>query len=104
MGTLVSMVDTGILPACTKDLANFSAMPSLAGERQTTYQGIKTETEKLKDVFQKRPHTGLLAEATYICDVVKPQMSEVRRLVDEAEGLMEKSLYPYPTYEALIYS
>jgi len=102
--TLINMVDTGILPACVKDLDNFAALPVLAGERKATYEGIKTETDKLKSLFGKRPHTDLKAEATYICDVVKPQMAEVRKFVDKAEGLIEKTLYPYPTYEALIFS
>jgi len=35
--------------------------------------------------------------------VVKPKMEELRKLVDEAEGLMAADLYPYPTYEAMLY-
>jgi glutamine synthetase len=101
--TLVDMIETGILPACAKDMAKYAAMPALGGERQVTYTGIKTETDKLKQLFEKKPH-DLQAEATYLCDVVKPQMLEVRKLVDKAEGLLEVGLYPYPTYETLLYT
>jgi len=101
--TLVDMIETGILPACAKDMAKFGAMPKLAGERESTYMGIKTETDKLKELMAKKPH-DLQAEATYLCNTIKPQMLAVRTLVDKAEGLMEKGLYPYPSYEELIYS
>jgi len=101
--TMVDMVETAILPACAKDMAKYQAMPALAGERNATYTGIKTATDKLKQVFDKRPH-DLRAEATYLCDTVKPQMQALRDLVDKAEGLLEVGLYPFPTYEELVYS
>ena len=101
--TLVSMVETGILPACAKDLAKYSSLPALAGERSQTYSAIKSETDKLRTLLTKRP-SELAKDATYLCDVVKPQMANIRKLVDKAEGLIEKDLYPYPTYEAMLYS
>mmetsp|Transcript_83682 Transcript_83682/g.234439 ORF Transcript_83682/g.234439 Transcript_83682/m.234439 type:complete len:700 (-) Transcript_83682:354-2453(-) len=101
--TLVDMMETGILPACAKDMAKYAAMPKLAGDREAVYTSIKTETDKLKALMEKKPHE-LREEASYLCDTVKPQMAAVRTLVDKAEGLMEKSIYPYPTYEELIYT
>merc|ERR1712232_49185 len=101
--TLVDMIETGILPACAKDMAKYAAMPALGGERGATYTGIKAETDKLTQLFEKKPH-DLKAEAAYLCDVVKPQLLEVRKLVDKAEGLLETGLYPYPSYETLIYA
>jgi len=101
--TMIDMMETGILPACAKDMAKYAAMPKLAGERESVYSGIKAETDKLRALMEKKPHE-LKAEATYLCDTVKPQMAALRALVDKAEGLMERSLYPYPTYEELVYS
>jgi glutamine synthetase len=103
VSTLISMVETGILPACAKDLSTYAAAPSLAGDRKATYDAIVSETKKLKDIFSKVPH-DLAKEAEYLCNTVKPQMSKLREVVDKAEGLMEKGLYPYPTYEEIIYS
>jgi len=103
VNTLVDMIETGILPACAKDMAKYRALPSLAGEREATYSGIKAETDKLKELFEKKPHE-LQAEAAYLCDKIKPQMMAVRALVDKAEGLLEAGLYPFPSYETLIYS
>jgi len=103
VATLVQMVETGILPACAADLATYGPMPSLKGERDACYAAVKKETDALKQLFRNKPH-DLTAEATYLCDKVKPQMAAVRAAVDKAEGLIRKDLYPYPTYEELIYS
>jgi len=102
--TMIKMVETGILPACAQDMASYAAMPSLAGDRSKTYEGIVAETMTLKDVFARKPHDDLAKEADYLCNTVKPQMAKVRDVVDKAEGLLRKGLYPYPTYEDLIYS
>ena len=67
-------------------------------------QGIMDELEKLKTSFAKKPHSSLAAEATYLCDTIKPQMVALRAAVDKAESVMEASIYPYPTYEQMIYS
>jgi len=103
ISTLISMIETGILPACAKDMAKYTAMKELAGDREATYKAIKVETDKLKAIAAKRP-SDLHKDATYINDTVKPQMLAVRAAVDKAEGLIEAGLYPYPTYEAMLYS
>merc|ERR1712232_1299781 len=100
VNTMIQMVDTGILPACAKDLAIFGADTSkLTSGRAELYGSIATEGEKLKQLLTKMP-SDLEKEAEFLCDTVKPQMDVVRKLVDEAESFMEKSVYPYPTYEA----
>jgi len=101
--TLASMVETGIVPACAKDLSTYKDAPFLAGKRSEVYASIVQENNKLKELCAALPE-GLAEQATYLCETVKPQMSAVRTLVDEAEGLIERSLYPYPTYETLVYS
>jgi len=101
--TLVHMVETGILPACGRDMANYAAAPSLAGEREAVYTSIKRETDKLKQLTAAK-HQDLERTAQHLCNLVKPQMAAVRERVDQAEHLLQKGLYPYPTYEELIYS
>ncbi|CAK9028282.1 Type-3 glutamine synthetase (Type-3 glutamate--ammonia ligase) (Type-3 GS) [Durusdinium trenchii] len=102
--TMVQMTETGILPACAKDLEKYKGFEKLAGNRKAVYEGIVEQLEKLKASFAKKPHTSLPDEATYLCDTVKPQMVALRSAVDKAESLLESGLYPYPTYEAMIYS
>ncbi|CAE8615035.1 unnamed protein product [Polarella glacialis] len=98
------MIDTGIVPACAKDLEKYKGFAKLAGGREALYVGVVEETEKLKNLLAA-PHKEHLAdEANYLCEQLKPQMEAVRALVDRAEGLLEAGLYPFPTYEALLYS
>jgi glutamine synthetase len=102
--TLINMVETGIIPSCMRDIALYKAMPSLAGDRSQTYENIISETNKLKDTLATKPHDDLAKEAEFLCCKVKPQMGKVREAVDQAEGLLQKGLYPYPTYADLLYS
>jgi len=103
VSTLITMVDTAIIPACAADMALYAGMTSLKGNREATYTAVKKETDTLKQLFANKPH-DLAAEASYLCEKVKPQMAAVRASVDKAEDLIQKDLYPYPTYEELIYS
>jgi len=100
--TMIDMTETGILPACVQDLTLFKDSPDLAGDRAKTYGSIKKENDKLKSILANMP-SDMVKEAEYLCDVVKPQMDAVRGFVDAAERLMSKGLYPYPTYEAMLY-
>ena len=99
---MISMVKTGFLPAAAKDLATYAAAPSLAGDKAALYGKMKSECAALEEAFGKMPE-GLAEEATYLCDVVKPAMDALRAAVDAAEAEMDATLYPYPTYEALVY-
>jgi len=99
--TLIQMVETGILPACAKDLNSYG-VSKLAGTRSKTYEGIVAEKDKLTALMGKLP-SDMVKEAEYLCNIVKPQMETLRKLVDEAEDLMESSLYPYPSYEMMLY-
>merc|ERR1712187_931389 len=99
--TMIRMVETGILPACAQDLNSFGAS-KLAGNRSTVYDSIMTETNKLKDLMAKLP-SDMVKEAEYLCDTVKPQMVALRKVVDEAESIMRADLYPYPSYEQMLF-
>merc|ERR1711920_478183 len=101
--TMIQMVSTAFLPAFAKDLASYKEAPELAGERSKLYASVMTEAEKLKSLKESAPH-GLSQEAAYLCNTVKPQMEVLRQCVDSAELMMDKSLYPYPTYGVLLYS
>jgi len=100
--TMVQMVNTAFLPAFAKDLAAYKDAPQLAGDRSKLYASAKAEAEKLKKLSEKS-HNGLKEEAAYLCNTVKPQMEVLRKCVDDAELFMDKSLYPYPTYETILY-
>merc|ERR1712137_1237956 len=94
--TMLEMVQTGILPACASDLAIYKDLAALAGPQQQIYTSISQESDKLKVLLDNVPH-DMVKEAEYLCETVKPQMNTLRNLVDQAEGLIQASLYPYPT-------
>jgi len=102
--TMIQMTETGILPACAKDLEKYKGFDKLAGSRKSVYEAIVEQLEKLKASFSAKPHSSLTEEAVFLCDTVKPQMVALRAAVDKAESLLESGLYPYPTYETMIYS
>jgi glutamine synthetase len=101
--TMLTMVHTGFMPAFARDLAVYKEAPELAGERKKLYSQVQVEATKLKTAFEGM--TGSLKEeAAYVCNNVKPQMDVLRKCVDDAEKLMEKTNYPYPTYDELLYA
>jgi len=102
--TMIQMVETGFLPACAKDLAKYSSVDKLNGSRKAVYENVVDQLEKLQAVYKAKPHTSLAEEATYLCDTVKTQMVALRAAVDKAETMIETSLYPFPSYEQMIYS
>ena len=83
-------------------MALYAAAPSLAGDKAELYGKIKTACADLEETFSANP-AELAAEAAYLCDVCKPKMDTLRAAVDAAEAEMDAALYPYPTYEALVY-
>ena len=101
--TMIAMTKTGFLPACAKDLAQFAGFPAGAGDKAKVYAAIPPALAEVEKLFAAKPH-DLAAEATYLCDTVKPAMDKLRAAVDAAEAEMDAALYPYPTYEALVFS
>jgi len=55
-------------------------------------------------LFEEIPCGDLKLEAEYLCGVILPQMVKAREMCDEAEGLIEARLYPFPTYESMVYA
>ena len=51
--TVVQMVEAGIIPACAEDLSEYASAPSLKGDREEVYLGIKQA--KLKELVSKKP-------------------------------------------------
>jgi glutamine synthetase len=102
--TLVQMVESGIVPACAKDLSIYKDAPTMAGDRKKVYESILAENKKLKAALEKVPGDESEKDAFYYCETVKPQMEALRSVVDRAEELMSADVYPFPTYEELLYS
>jgi len=102
--TMLDMISRDFVPAMAKDRATYTDDKEAAAmERTAIYAAVSEESKKLKSLMSKLPE-DLPKQAAYLCDIVKPQMAALRKQVDIAEKLIEASLYPYPTYEHILYS
>ena len=118
-GTMIDMVTKKIIPAVIKYENNLAAsvntiksayaaanistqegmlheIAELLGE---TYQALK----KLSDVHAKAVAMEGKEQAFYYKDVVKEAMDELRAPVDKLEVLVERKVWPMPTYGDLLF-
>merc|ERR1712136_536801 len=93
--TMVKMMDTGVIPACAKDLKSYQGT-DLGGDRATLYSNLAKATESLRTLLDEAKSVDDdRASAFYCLEKLKPQMQAVRALHDKVEGKMEAALYPY---------
>lgn len=98
----MNMINTAILPAMAKDLATYKDCPALAGNRAEVYGAVATTVAELTAAVEANKTETPKDAAHYARGTVKPALDALRAAHDKAELLMEKSLYPYPTYEDMI--
>ncbi|MDE5910510.1 MAG: glutamine synthetase III [Lachnospiraceae bacterium] len=116
--TMIDMASKQIIPAViryTKSLADTviavrdagadaSAQADLLKEVSDKLSAMKAALAKLEEVEAKAGTIGNAKEqAFYYKDVVKEVMEELRTPVDEAEMLVDKQVWPVPTYGDLIF-
>lgn len=105
--TLIHMLDTGIIPACARDLSLYKDFPPAHELREDLYRRIFAEGQQLKRIFARLDEMEAEAweeRSQHLCSEVRPQMEKVRQLAEQAEGLIDASIYPYPSLESLLYS
>ncbi len=116
--TMIDMASKQIIPAVikyTKSLADTviavkeagadaSAQADLLNQITEKLNGMKTALAKLEEVTAKANSMSQAREqAFYYKDVVKEVMEELRTPADEAEMLVDKKVWPIPTYGDLIF-
>ncbi len=116
--TMIDMASKQIIPAVikyTKSLADTviavkgagadaSAQADLLKQVTEKLNGMKTALAKLEEVTAKASSMSQAKEqAFYYKDVVKEVMEELRTPADEAEMLVDKKVWPIPTYGDLIF-
>ena len=60
--------------------------------------------EALESALAQTPADGALAQAEYYRDKVIPAMTALRSAADQLEPLVDKALWPFPTYSDLLFS
>ena len=103
--TMVQMMETGVIPACAKDLKSYDGT-DLAGERPELYGRLAKETATLMDVLEEaRSASDSARTAAFFClEKLKPQMQAVREVHDKIENKLEAGLYPFPNYQQMLFS
>jgi len=105
-----NMLQQGLIPACVKDLQNYSDESinlDVAREtRQNTCESLIKNAAALDDAILACPTSdekSALEVAKYCDEVLRTKMNEAREYADYAERHIDKNLYPFPTYHEMFY-
>ena len=100
---MLDMMETGIIPACAKDLHIYNGT-SLGTKRAALYGELEKHVDVLQELYDNVPVNDTAGEqARYCVDVLKPQMEEVRALSDTTERMVSADLWPYPKYSEILF-
>ncbi|MFA5442429.1 MAG: glutamine synthetase III [Bacilli bacterium] len=112
--TLISMVDKGIIPALIKTAALYKSTAIAMNGSVSSIAKRSAECGRLIDELDR--HNELLSagiklasnnhskkEAADICvKSIRPLLQNIKQLCDEAEHILPKEYYPFPTLQDLI--
>ena len=117
--TMIMMARRQILPAVLRFTGEIAAAscsiretgtdcasaPELVSELASNADQLSLDLRRLESVVHARPAgDDLLADARYMHDIVLPVMSDLRRSADTLETLTDRSRWPFPTYDELLFS
>ena len=104
--TLLNILQTCVLPASMQDarLDRDSGFASkLLSKKRDLIQELLEETDSLAEAFGAFPSEEALKVALYAQDTIKPLMESARAVADQLEGLVDRRLWPFPTYTEILY-
>ena len=117
--TMIMMARRQILPAVlrfTGDMAAASRSirdigvdcasgPELVSSLSSTADQLSLDLQTLESVIRARPAgDDPLEAARYMHDTVLPAMADLRKSADLLETLTDRSYWPFPTYDELLFS
>ena len=77
---------------------------SLIHRLSSLLDAVSRQAEALENALAQAPADGALAQAEYYRDKVIPAMTALRSAADQLEPLVDKALWPFPTYSDLLFS
>jgi glutamine synthetase len=104
--TLLHILQTHVLPAAMENVSldGESGFTSrLLSEKRDLVQRLLNAADALSDAFQGYPEDGPAEAATYAQESIKPAMESARALADQLEGLVDRRLWPFPTYSEMLH-
>ncbi|MDD5579149.1 MAG: glutamine synthetase III [Methylobacter sp.] len=112
---VVSMAKTGIYPAAVKYLSDLSSTISglksndieLGNEPLTRITKLLTammeKLDKLVDAIAQHDFSTIEEHLQFCAKTIRPLMDEVRHYADALEGEIADELWPYPTYQEMLF-
>jgi glutamine synthetase len=61
------------------------------------------ETDQLSEAFDGFPEEDPARTALYAQETLKPVMESARAVADQLEGVVDRRLWPFPTYSELLH-
>ena len=112
---VVSMAKTGIYPVAIKYLAELS--DCLSGLKShdiqlddsnlttitTQLAGMTEKTKQLSLALNKHDFAAIEDHMQFCAQTIRPLMDEVRQYADALEGEVANDLWPYPTYQEMLF-
>lgn len=99
---MLMMLNTGVLPACAKDLQTFEGT-GLGAERKALYSAVENATRSLREAYENIPEGDAIASMEYAQYTLRPAMQSAREQADAAELLVQDGLWPYPKYKDILF-
>ena len=93
--SVVSLGNAGAALNCASDLLN---------ELCNEIDRLKERTDALAGAVAERPSGEMPEAAAYMHNTVLPAMSAVRESADHLERITDRSYWPFPTYDELLFS
>ena len=104
--TLLDILQTLILPAAMQDArsdGDSGFTSKLLSKKRDLIQELLDETDSLAQACSAFPNEEVLTAARYAQDTIKPLMESARAVADQLEGLVDRRLWPFPTYTEILY-
>ncbi len=104
--TLLNILQTCVLPASMQDArmdGDSGFASKLLSKKRDLIQELLEETDSLAEAFDAFPSEEALKVALYAQDTIKPLMESARSVADQLEGLVDRRLWPFPTYTEILY-
>ena len=100
---------TGDMAAASRNIREIGAEcasgPELVSTLSATVDQLSNGLLRLETVIRERPAgDDPLADARYMHDTVLPAMADLRKSADTLETLTDRSYWPFPTYDELLFS
>jgi len=103
---LLNMINTGVIPSALKDHKvglNNKSLEAFYQNKVDILGNVVDENQKLQKIVDSLPNDTLIKQAEYCQTVVRPQLRNVRNFVDQLERVVDADIWPFPSYQSMLY-